>query len=125
MPLDLRKTPGLRGRSINLALSERGLTALKSVGLDQEIKSELIPMTGRMLHVNVNDSTGRPVDVKQRFVPYGAYGEAINSVDRKLLNEVLLTAAEKIPGVSVHFEHDLIKADLDAGQLTFLNKFVH
>jgi kynurenine 3-monooxygenase len=66
MCVDPRKNPGQRGRSINLALSTRGLAALEAVGLDGLARNEMIPMSGRMLH---------SLDGKQRRVQYGAYGE--------------------------------------------------
>lgn len=98
---DLRKEPTLKGRSINLALSVRGMAALEEAGVLDIVKSELIiPMAGRMLH---------HANGKEELVPYGDFGEAINSVDRRKLNEILLDEAEKYGDqVKMFFEHELL-----------------
>ena len=98
---DLRKSQLEGGRSINLALSHRGLKALKAVGLEDEIKARCIPMPGRMIH----DTAGN-LD----FHPYGKEGQFINSVSRSGLNELLLNEAEKA-GVYLHFEHRCNRVD--------------
>jgi kynurenine 3-monooxygenase len=83
------------GRSINLALANRGITALEEVGVMESIRPELIPMAGRMLH----DEEGR-----LRLVPYGNKPhEVIYSVSRAGLNMLLLNAAEATGRVSVRF----------------------
>lgn len=81
-------------RSINLALSHRGICALEKVGLAEKIKEIALPMYGRMIH--------KPSG-QQQFQPYGLPGQAINSVSRGLLNAWLLDAAEKEPGVKLYF----------------------
>lgn len=92
---DPRTSGAERGRSINLALSTRGLTALQRVGLDHEILKGAIPMRGRMIH-------GR--DGTIAYQPYSKNPKnAINSISRAGLNEMLLDAAEREPGVTVHF----------------------
>jgi kynurenine 3-monooxygenase len=63
---DLRKDKNASGRSINLALSTRGIEALKGAGIAEEIFSKLIPMKGRMIH---------SLDGKLSSQPYGTYGE--------------------------------------------------
>ncbi|WP_327091617.1 FAD-dependent monooxygenase [Nonomuraea sp. NBC_01738] len=84
-----------RGRSINLAISERGIDALRRLGLDGEVLGEAIAMPGRMMHA---------VDGSLTFQPYSADGgHAINSISRAALNARLLDAAAKMPGVSVRF----------------------
>lgn len=90
-----------RGRSINLAISERGLDALRRIGLEADVMAEALPMRGRMIH---------PVDGPLDFQPYSARGDlAINSISRAALNAALLDAAEAQPGVDVVFEHRLVE----------------
>lgn len=93
---DIRKTKQQSGRSINLALSVRGIEALKEAGVHQSILDTLIPMKGRMIH----SVSGQLVSQL-----YGAFGECINSVDRQLINDHLLHMAEKMPNVRIHFQH--------------------
>ncbi|ELT88112.1 hypothetical protein CAPTEDRAFT_124977, partial [Capitella teleta] len=107
---DIRKQEVVRGRSINLALSTRGLAALKAVGLDEEMKKSGIPMHSRMIHDL--DGTRRPIS-------YGTKDQYIMSVDRRYLNELLLTAAERNPSVKIHFEHKFVSCDFQAGTSTF------
>ena len=100
-----------RGRSINLAISERGLDALRRIGLESTVMADAIPMRGRMIHA---------VDGALDFQQYSADGDrAINSISRGDLNNALLDAAERKPGVTVTFEHRLTGLDVDAGVLTF------
>jgi len=81
------------GRSINLALSDRGWKGLQGVGIADEIKKIAIPMKGRMVH----DKEG-----KTNFFPYGKEGQAIYSVSRGGLNCMLMDLAEK-HGAKIHF----------------------
>ncbi|KAK3831883.1 MAG: hypothetical protein J3R72DRAFT_454636 [Linnemannia gamsii] len=106
----------IQNRSINLALSTRGLTALKGTGLalDELIMKSGLPMRGRMLHIG---QEGHLVSQD-----YGVHGECINSVDRAKLNEDLITAAEELSNVKVSFNLTLKRADLDKGTLEFQNK---
>lgn len=93
---DPRVTEVERGRSINLALSERGIDALARVGLVDSVMEPALPMHGRMVH----DRDGRV-----RFQSYSASGDrAINSISRGALNATLLDAAEATPGVTLHFD---------------------
>ncbi len=108
---DMRKTAGYEGRSINLALSNRGIRALEEVGLAEELKKEAIPMHGRMihdLHGNLN------------FQPYGKAGQYINSISRSGLNKVLMTKAESL-GVEFHFEQRINSVDFEKTELTIQN----
>jgi kynurenine 3-monooxygenase len=108
---DPRTTAAERGRSINLALSERGIDALRRLGLAEEVLAPALPMHGRMLH---------GVDGAQSFRSYSADGEQhINSIGRAALNATLLDAAEKAPGVTVRFEHRLSGLDVATTELTF------
>ena len=92
---DPRKTGAAGGRSINLALANRGIAALEEVGVMDRVRPELIPMVGRMLH----DEDGR-----LKLIPYGNKPhEVINSVSRAGLNALLLDAAEATGHVSIRF----------------------
>jgi kynurenine 3-monooxygenase len=95
------------GRSINLALSNRGIRALHEVGLADVLKQNSLPMHGRMIH----DAKGN-----LSFQPYGKSGQYINSVSRGGLNMVLMTEAEKL-GVEFHFEHRCVHIDFDKTEL--------
>ncbi|MFG1911921.1 FAD-dependent oxidoreductase [Kribbella sp. NPDC048928] len=100
-----------RGRSINLAISERGLDALRRIGLADQVMADALPMKGRMIH---------PVAGELDFQAYSASGErAINSISRGALNNALLSAAAEADGVTVEFEHRLVELDSAAGQLVF------
>ncbi|WP_431977440.1 FAD-dependent oxidoreductase [Micromonospora haikouensis] len=100
-----------RGRSINLALSERGLDALRRIGLAEQVLADALPMRGRMIH---------PVVGEPAFQSYSATGDrAINSISRGALNNALLTAATALPGVRVAFDHRLVGLDPATGEMTF------
>lgn len=110
---DSRKQRVDSGRSINLALSERGRHALRLAGLMDQVDSLLIPMRGRMLH---------SVDGQTELVPYGQRPhEVIYSVSRQELNSVLLTAAEDAAGVEVAFDQKVAEIDFDAKQLVVVD----
>ena len=83
---DMRKTDLIAGRSINLALSDRGIKALEEVGLMDEIRKICIPMHGRFMH-NTDGSTA--------YQPYGKEGQYINSVSRGELNCKLIDLADQ------------------------------
>jgi len=108
---DPRKSKVAEGRSINLALSRRGILPLQRSGVFEKIESFLIPMKGRMMH----DERGT-----LSFQPYGKEGQYINSVSRAQLNRLLVESAEEI-GVEVYFEHACKDVDFDTSTLTFLN----
>jgi len=105
---DLRTSSYIGGRSINLALSNRGIRALDEVDLAKEIKSVAIPMHGRMMH----DPAGA-----LSFLPYGKEGQYINSVSRSALNILLINKAEKL-GVDFHFDHRITSVDLEKTSMT-------
>ncbi|MBX2957490.1 MAG: FAD-dependent monooxygenase [Cyclobacteriaceae bacterium] len=106
--LDMRKHLIEGGRSINLALSNRGIRALEEVGLAEVLKQNAIPMHGRMIH----DESG-----KLNLQPYGKNGQFINSVSRGGLNMVLMSEAEK-HGVEFFFEHRCLGVDFSKTELT-------
>ncbi|MFR9805962.1 FAD-dependent oxidoreductase [Pseudonocardia sp. RS010] len=103
-----------RGRSINLAISARGLDALGRVGLAEQVLAEALPMRGRALH---------PVSGGPGYQPYSADGtRAIHSISRARLNHALLDRAEATPGVALHFAHRLETVDPATGLLTFAGR---
>jgi len=100
---DPRKTGASGGRSINLALANRGIAALEEIGVMAGVRPELIPMAGRMLH----DEAGR-----LRLIPYGNKPhEVIHSVSRAGLNALLLDAAEATGKVSIRFGETVTGVD--------------
>lgn len=107
---DIRKLKHFSGRSVNLALSVRGSEALKAVGLEEKIIEQSVPMYSRMLH---------SLSGKTSTMPYGRKDQCIYSVDRRKLNEQLLSEAESCPNVSIHFEHKMTRANLERKCLEF------
>ncbi len=102
---DPRLVGPVGGRSINLALSYRGLCALQAVGLADEVLQMAVPMRGRMIH-SVNDGT--------TFQPYGVdESQVINSVSRGGLNATLLNAAARSPSVRLSFNSKCLDVHLD------------
>jgi kynurenine 3-monooxygenase len=112
---DMRTANADRGRSINLALSTRGLVALEQVGLADIIRRSAIPMKGRMMH----DPTGN-----LSFLPYGKEGQSINSISRAHLNIILMDAAEK-EGVAIKFNHKCTNIDVNNNRIDFDNNTSH
>lgn len=100
------------GRSINLALSNRGIRALEEVGLADEMKKHSVPMKGRLMH----DLQG-----KLTYQPYGTAGQYINSISRSGLNMFLMNEAEK-RGVKFFFEYRCMDVNLEKTELTFQNQ---
>jgi len=96
------------GRSINLALSTRGIHALEQLGIADEVLRHAIPMRGRMIHPA---TAGRaPI-----FVPYDVDpNKHINSIGRAALNTTVIEAAQRYPNVRVHFNHKCTDIDLDS-----------
>jgi kynurenine 3-monooxygenase len=91
---DPRAGGGGRGRSINLAISTRGLAALERVGLDRQLLDVAVPLRGRMVH---------GIDGSLTFQPYGHEAHhVIHSVSRAGLNRLLIDAALDMPNVEVH-----------------------
>lgn len=102
---DPRKGGGGRGRSINLAISTRGLAALEKVGLDRQLLEVAVPMRGRMVHA---------MDGGLAFQPYGHQAHhVINSVSRAGLNRLLIEAAESMDNVEVRFGQRCVDIDLE------------
>ena len=110
---DPRVSGGGGGRSINLALSERGLHALGRAGLETEARSLSIPMRGRMMHAVSGATT---------FQPYGTEsGQHLNSISRGRLNVLLLEAALACPGVAVSFDAKCEDYDPETGTLEIVD----
>ena len=99
---DMRKQEVGGGRSINLALSNRGIKALNEVGPLETIRKNAIPMHGRMIHA---------LDGQLNFQAYGKEGQFINSISRSGLNMVLLDEAERL-GVKINFDCRIESIDL-------------
>lgn len=108
---DMRLEAVAPGRSINLALSDRGITALREVGMDDYMLAEAVPMYGRMVHA---------VSGETRLLPYsGREGEYINSVSRAGLNIALINEAEKYPNIRFFFSTRCIDFDCGDGMVYF------
>lgn len=108
---DLRKELQDAGRSINLALSDRGLKGLRLAGVEEEAKKLCIPMLGRMIH----DKEGNTFLSKYS----GRNDEYINSISRPGLNMLLLDEAEKMPNVEIIFNKACQSVDLEHASATF------
>ncbi|PYJ10738.1 MAG: kynurenine 3-monooxygenase [Verrucomicrobia bacterium] len=93
------------GRSINLALSTRGIHALEQLGIADEVLRHAIPMRGRMIHDKSGDLHFAPYDVDPT--------KCINSIGRAALNTTVIEAAQRYSNVRVHFNHRCTDADLD------------
>ena len=110
---DPRSAGAEGGRSINLAISTRGLHALEQVGLRELVLANAVPMRGRMIHSPAGELA---------FQPYGTSGQAINSVSRAGLNAMLLEAAEQQTHLRVAFDHRLETIDFERGTLHFSSR---
>jgi len=105
---DPRRDRAQAGRSINLALSARGLHALEQIGARAEVERLAVPLYGRMIH---------PVRGPLAFQPYGTRGRAIHSLSRAELNGLLLDRAEAAGEVQVRFRRRAVALDLEHGEL--------
>ncbi|WP_062053074.1 FAD-dependent oxidoreductase [Aquimarina longa] len=102
---DLRTTDISAGRSINLALSDRGLKAMKMVGIQDKVTPLCIPMYGRLIHdIKGNTFTSNYSGRKEEY---------INSISRGGLNSLLLTEVEKYENVVIHFNKKCISVDIE------------
>jgi kynurenine 3-monooxygenase len=105
---DMRRVRMSAGRSINLALSTRGIHGLRQAGLWERMRSIIIPMKGRMMHSIGGELT---------FQPYGKNeAEVINSISRAELNIALINAAEE-QGAKIHFNQRCVGYDLKTGAI--------
>ncbi|TCP26955.1 kynurenine 3-monooxygenase [Tenacibaculum skagerrakense] len=103
---DLRKVDISAGRSINLALSDRGFKALRLAGVEEKAREICIPMYGRLIH----DIEGNTFNSNYS----GREGEYINSISRQDLNSLLLDEAEKHENVNIHFNSKCLSIDIES-----------
>ncbi|MEY2486359.1 MAG: kynurenine 3-monooxygenase [Verrucomicrobiota bacterium] len=110
---DPREGNMVGGRSINLALSTRGIHALQQLGIADQVLQYAIPMRGRMIH----DKSGN-----LHFAPYDRDpNKFINSIGRAALNTAVIEAAQRYPNVRVKFNHRCTDVDLDGPVAHLLN----
>jgi kynurenine 3-monooxygenase len=109
---DMRKTQLQAGRSINLALSDRGWRGLEGVGIASDIREIAIPMYGRFIHHK---------DGSSAYQPYGKDNQAIYSVSRADINMKLMDLAEQQPGVKIHFDERCARVDRRDLKIVFEN----
>src|SRR5437588_7273069 len=112
---DPREGNMVGGRSINLALSTRGIQALEQIGIAGKVLKHAIPMRGRMIH---------PARAGDRiiFAPYDIDpNKHINSIGRAALNTTVIEAAQGYPNVRVHFNHKCIGVDIDSATARLFN----
>ena len=107
---DPRETNIYQGKSINIALSDRGWQSLAEIGISSNIKDNAIPMYHRAVHSVRGDVTA---------VPYGRKGDAIWSVSRGGINDQLLDIAESESGVTTWFEHRLVDVNFETASAKF------
>lgn len=107
--VDMRKSSISVGRSINLALSDRGIRALEEVGIMDEIRKISIPMHGRQIH---------NADGSEAYQAYGKEGQFINSVSRGELNRKLMDLAEE-HGAKIHFDVRCQSIDFSSNTISF------
>ena len=110
---DPREGGMLEGRSINLALSTRGIHALQQIGIADEVLKHAIPMRGRMVHEKSGELNFQPYDVDPN--------KHINSIGRAALNTTVIEAAQRYPNVRVYFNHKCTGVDLDSASAQLLN----
>ncbi len=107
---DIRKLKIVQGKSINLALSDRGWRGLEGAGIADDIRKVALPMSGRLMH---------SVDGTITYQPYGKQGQAIYSVSRGLLNQTLLHCADRAENVQLTFNHRCVDIDLNSNEIHF------
>jgi len=113
---DPREGNMVGGRSINLALSTRGIHALEQIGIADEVLKHAIPMRGRMIHPAGAGSGAL------HFAPYDVDpNKCINSIGRAALNTTVIEAAQRYSNVRVHFNHRCTDVDLDLATARLLN----
>ncbi len=113
---DMRKTSISAGKSINLALSDRGWRGLEGVGIAEEIKKIAIPMYGRFIHHK---------DGTNAYQPYGKDNQAIYSVSRAEINMKLMDLAEQQPNVKIHFDKRCTGIDRNKLESSFEDNNTH
>jgi kynurenine 3-monooxygenase len=109
---DIRQAEISAGKSINLALSTRGWTAMKEVGIEKEIEPLAIPMTGRIMH---------PTEGELTYQPYGEEGQAIYSVSRGGINAKMMDLAEATGNAKIIYRHKCVGVDFETGTVEVVN----
>lgn len=109
---DIRRADISAGKSINLAMSDRGWKALETVGVADEIRKIAIPMRGRMMHDLEGNLT---------FQPYGKENQAIYSVSRGGINARMMDIAESVGGAEIFYNEKCTGVDLEKGITYFEN----
>ena len=107
---DSRQTSIYQGKSINIALSDRGWTSLEKLGISAQAKNKAIPMHHRAVHA---------VDGSLSEIAYGQAGDAIWSVSRSGINEQLLDIADAEANITTCFEHRLVDIDFESATAKF------
>ena len=111
---DMRTTELYAGKSINLAISVRGLHAMTEVGLLEDVMKMCIPMRGRMVH---------DLEGNTSFQPYSKDGTtAINSISRGDLNMLLMNEADAYDNIRFHFRFRCMGMDMDNGTVQMRNE---
>ena len=113
---DIRQAEISAGKSINLALSDRGWKAMEMIGAREKVEEFAIPMYGRLMHAK---------DGSTNFQPYGKENQAIYSVSRGLLNATLLEIADENPDVELHFNSKCAGVDLQKGTVDIIHTDQH
>lgn len=112
---DMRKETISAGRSINLAISTRGIRALEKAGMDTSVLAQAVQMRGRMIHTKAADGVAGELV----FQPYGKdESECINSISRATLNKLLMDKAEASGKVRIHFRQKASDIDFAENILT-------
>lgn len=109
---DIRKADISAGKSINLALSNRGWKALDAVNVGDEIREMAIPMYGRIMH---------DLDGNLTQQPYGKEGQAIYSVSRGGVNAKMMDIAEAQGNAKIYYNYECVDGDLVDGSVYLLN----
>ena len=110
---DMRKIKMSAGRSINLALSDRGWRGLEGIGIADDIRKIAIPMYGRYIHNR---------DGSSAYQPYGKKEQAIYSVSRAEINMKLMDLAERAANVKIHFNERCTNVDRNKMEASFVNE---
>ena len=110
---DIRKADIAAGKSINLALSVRGWTALDKVGVGDEIRKIAIPMYGRMMH---------DLEGNLAYQPYGKEDQAIFSVSRGKINATMMDIAENQGKATIFYRHACEGVNTETGEAYLRNE---
>ena len=110
---DIRQAEISAGKSINLALSVRGWTALDKVGVGDEIRKIAIPMYGRMMH---------DLEGNLSYQQYGKEDQAIYSVSRGKINATMMDIAETYGNATIHYRHSCEGVNTETGEASIFNE---